>query len=473
MSRPVRRLPDATQTITVQVRRRPAVSVAMPLAVLEFESPSAAIIARPLPPMSRAISLFVFLLVVSVLTATALMRIDKIVSAKGRVTTDAPNIVIQPFDQTIVESIDVKEGSIVRKGQVLARLNGTFAAADQTTMKDQVALLSARAARLQAEADGVEYVPESANPHGILQASLFGQRRSEYEYTLQAYDKRSGQLETQIAGDRARAVSLRGRLGIASDIERIRSKLQAQQADSKYNTLVATDTRLGFAASLSDAESDAAQAERSLGAERAERKTFIERWKGQVSVELAEVRSKLVDAQQQYAKTNLHNQLVVLKAPRDAVVLSVAKISVGSVVTSAETLMQLVPIDSQLWVEADISGIDSGYITAGDSVRIKFDTLPFLRYGTARGVVRTISADSFSPEMRPSEGGSVLPGRPSTLYYRANISLREFMLHDTPAGFRPMPGMPVTADVKVGERSVLGYFIDRILPISHDALREP
>ena len=180
-----------------------------------------------------------------------------------------------------------------------------------------------------------------------------------------------------------------------------------------------------------------------------------------------------MQAQQDYAKAVLHNQLVVLTAPRDAIVLSVAKISVGSVVTSAEPLIQLVPIDAPLSVEADISGIDSGYVSPGDVVRIKFDTLPFLQYGTASGVVRTISADSFSPEDTPQEGGSTLPNRPRTLYYRADISLDESMLHDTPPGFPPMPGMPLTADVKVGTRSVLAYFIDKILPVAYDACTSP
>ena len=162
-----------------------------------------------------------------------------------------------------------------------------------------------------------------------------------------------------------------------------------------------------------------------------------------------------------------------MTAPRDAIVLSVAKISVGSVVTSAEPLIQLVPLDAPLSVEADISGIDSGYVRPGDEVTVKFDTLPFLQYGSARGAVRMISADSFSPEATPQEGGSILPNRPHTLYYKGYISLDEQMLHDTPPGFRLMPGMPLTADVKVGTRSVLAYFIAKILPVAYDSMREP
>ena len=60
------------------------------------------------------------------LVASGLIRIDKIVSASGKLVADTPNILLQPFDQSIVESIDVRKGDIVRKGQVLARLNPTF-----------------------------------------------------------------------------------------------------------------------------------------------------------------------------------------------------------------------------------------------------------------------------------------------------------------------------------------------------------
>jgi hemolysin D len=466
MSRALRFSPEAPDG-------EPPGGSSLPLAALEFESPSAAIIAAPVPPLSRATNLLVFLLVASMLGASGLIRIDKIVSASGKLVAESPNIVLQPFDQTIVESIDVRKGDIVKKGQVLARLNPTFTGADYTAMKDQVDLLGATAARLQAQTAGTKYLPDPDNPHAALQASIFRQQTSEHEFALQNYDAKIGQLHTQIAGDNAQAAYYRQRLSVAGDIEGMRAQLQELQAGSKLNTLLAMDARLNIAASLAGAESDAEQASRTLAAQQAERDTFIEHWNGLNSQDLADTRGKLMQAEQAYAKATLHNELVVLTAPRDAIVLSVAKISVGSVVTSAEPLIQLVPLDAPLSVEADISGISSGYVSRGDEVRVKFDTLPFLQYGTARGVVRGISADSFSPETPPQDGGSVLPNRPRTLYYRADITLNAQTLHNTPAGFRPMPGMPVTADVKVGTRSVLAYFIDKILPIPYDGLHEP
>lgn len=318
-------------------RRR--VDVALPLAALEFESPSATIIATPVPSLSRATNLFVFLLVVSTVVASGLIQIDKIVSASGKLVAEAPDIVIQPFDQSIVESIDVRKGDIVRRGQVLARLNPTISAADLTVMKDQVDLLGAKAARLEAQTAGKVYVADPANPHASLQASIFNQQVSEYKSSLEAHDQKINQLKSQIAGDNAQADHYRERLGLAAKVEGMRQKLQDLDVGSKLNTLLATDARLNMAVALAQSESDAAQASRKLAAEEAEREAFIQHWKGQNSQELSDTRRKLVQAQQDYTKANLHNQLIALTAPRDAVVLSVAKISVGSVVTSAERLI--------------------------------------------------------------------------------------------------------------------------------------
>ncbi len=445
----------------------------LPLAALEFGSPSAAIIATPVPKLARAMTFLVFLLVVSMLTASGLIRIDKIVSASGKLVAEAPNIVIQPFDQTIIESIDVRKGDIVRKGQVLARLNPTFSTADLTALKDQVDLFSAAAARLQAIGDGNEYAPDRTNPHASLQMAIFVQQNNERKFALENFDQKIGQLKTQIAGDEAQATYYRQRIGLATGIEDMRLKLQDLQVGSLLNTMLAKDVRLTMQASLSQAESDAAQARRKVAALQAERETFVQHWSSQNSQDLADTRRKLVQAQQDYSKATLHSELVVLTAPRDAVVLSVAKVSAGSVVTTAEPLIQLVPLDAPLSVEADVSGIESGYVRSGDTVTIKFDTLPFLQYGSAHGVVRSISADSFSPETTAQEGGTALPNRPSTLYYKADIAIGKLLLHDTPPGFRLMPGMPLTADVKVGTRSILAYFVNKILPVAYDSMREP
>ncbi|HLY88250.1 MAG TPA: HlyD family type I secretion periplasmic adaptor subunit [Acetobacteraceae bacterium] len=445
----------------------------LPLVVLEFESPSAAIIATPVPALSRKTTLYVFLLVMSVLVASGLIRIDKIVSASGKLVAKTPNIVVQSFGESIVESIEVREGDVVREGQILARLNPTFATADLTTIKNQVDLLAAKAGRLQALTAGTDYAPDPSNPLAPLQASIFKQQTAEHALSLQNYNQQIERLQTKIAGGESLIAYYRERVGIADKLEEMRQRLEDLQYGTRVATLTAKDDRLNMAAKRDQAASEAAQASRELIALRADRDAYAQRWNGQNSQELAETRSLLVQAQQAYEKASLNSHLRVLTAPRDAVVLSVGMISPGSIVTSGAPLLRLVPIDAPLVAEIAIPGIDSGYVRPGETVRIKFDTLPFLQYGSALGVVRAISADSFSPETAPQEGGSLLPNRPRTLYYRGDVTLDTVQLHDTPQGFRLMPGMPLTADVKVGTRSVLAYFIGKIIPIAQDSLHEP
>ena len=100
----------------------------------------------------------------------------------------------------------------------------------------------------------------------------------------------------------------------------------------------------------------------------------------------------------------------------------------------------------------------------GDPVSIKFDTFPFIQYGMAYGTVRTISADSFTAqdEQRNPTGAVPVPANSSEPFYRARITIDRVDLHGTPPGFRLMPGMPVTADIKVGKRTVLQYLLGRV-----------
>jgi HlyD family secretion protein len=153
----------------------------------------------------------------------------------------------------------------------------------------------------------------------------------------------------------------------------------------------------------------------------------------------------------------------------------VAKVSIGSVLQSGERLMTLVPADAALEIETNIIGRSSGFVHVGDPVIIKFDTFPYSQYGVAHGTVRVLSPDSFSAQEQARDRNSSLAMLPANAepFYRARISIDRVALHDVPAGFAVSPGMPVTADVKVGRRTVLKYLLGRILPVGQEAMREP
>jgi HlyD family secretion protein len=178
----------------------------------------------------------------------------------------------------------------------------------------------------------------------------------------------------------------------------------------------------------------------------------------------------------------LRKNLVELRADRDAVVLSVASVNVGTVMQAAEDFITLVPTDAPLEIEAIVDGRDAGFVTLGDPVVLKFETFPYATYGTAEGTVQSISPDSFrdpnnpqAAEERARGGGTHTRTQQAmgTVYYRAKVSLDTMKLHDLPPGFRVVPGMPVTADVKIGRRTILQYLISRYAPTALEGLREP
>ena len=444
-------------------------------AILEFESPSAGIIAAPVPVAARHITWIVASMFTAAIVAMALIPVDRVVTAAGKVVSQSPTLVVQPLEASIVRTIEVRDGEFVRAGQLLARLDPTFAAADMGALAAQVASLQAQVSRLQAEADGRPFNYTGLDPNLSLQAAIFAQRQAEYNFKLENYSQKVNGYASAIARSESDAAGYRSRLQVATSVEQMRRELERMQVGSKLNTLAAMDSRAEMDRNMRSAEETAMASRRELAAMVAERDGYVQNWHADVSEKLSEATSKLSDARESLNKAQLRRQLVELRADRDATVLTVAKVSVGSVLQSGQQFITLVPADAPLEVEANIAGRDDGFVHVGDPVAIKFDTFPFTQYGLAHGTVRSVSADSFTAqdEQRNPTSSVPLPSNSSEPYYRARVTIDQVALHGTPAGFRLMPGMPVTADVKVGKRTVINYLLGRVLPVAAEGMREP
>jgi hemolysin D len=435
-----------------------------------FQSETAEISEGPEPIQLRAMLYVLALFFGSLIAIAALMQMDRVISSTlAVVVTTEPTIVLQALDPSIVKSIDVEEGDRVKGRQLLATLDPTFAAADVRALKLQLASLDAQIARCEAEiAHKPFHAPQQTDPgtavYAALQQSYYEQRQAQYNSQLEADNQQIAQTRatiTKLQNDEARYAD---RAKIANDIEGMRAELAAAKFGSRLNLLQATDQHLEILRNVESDQNSLAESEHQLDAAISNRDAFAQQWLSQVSQELLTARNSRDAAREQLAKALKHNDLVRLEAPDDAVVLKLAKLSVGSVLKEGDALINLAPLRSPMEVEAHIAARDIGFIRVGDAATLKLDAFNFVEHGTAKGKIRAISDGSFTVD---DNGNTVEP------YYKARIEITSAQLKAVPQGFRLIPGMTLTADIQVGTRSVFMYLVKGVVRGVGEAMREP
>ena len=406
----------------------------------------------------------------SLILIAAVMQMDRVVaSTLGVVVTTEPTIVLQALDPSIIKSIDVQEGERVGRGQLLATLDPTFAAADVRALMLQIASLDAQIARCEAEiAREPFHPPQSTLPeavtYGELQQTYYDERKQQFDSQLHADDAQIAQTRATISKFHDDEARYADRAKIANDIEAMRAALAAAQYGSRLNLLQATDQRLEILRNVEFDQNSLSESEHQLDAAISNKDAFVQQWLSQVNQELITARNNRDAAREQLAKAAKHKDLVRLEASNDAVVLKLAKLSVGSVLKEGDFLLNLAPLRSPVEAEVHIAARDIGFIRVGDTATLKLDAFNFVEHGTAEGKVKAISDGSFTLDDN---------GNPTEPYYKARIQIASLHLKDVPRGFRLIPGMTLTADILVGTRSVFMYLVHGMVRGVSEAMREP
>ncbi len=442
-------------------------------------------------PISARMTLFVLAaLLLSLIGVSMVFDIDRMVTSEyGEVVTTEPTVVLQALDASIIKTIDVAEGSRVRAGQLLTTLDPTFAAADVRALRLQIVSLDAQIARDTAELAGQPFdVPADPDPDIVpylrLQKAYYDQRKAQFEAQVHGFDEQIAQAEATMARLHDDEARYRDRIAVAQDVEDMRSDLAASKVGSRLNLLIATDQRLEIQRNMEADQGSMAETAHQLSAATYNREGFVQQWLGQASQELVTGRNQRDNAVEQLAKAEKHQSLVRLVAPDDAVVLSMAKLSVGSVLKEGDPFITLALLRSPMEAEVTIPPRDIGFVRPGDKVTIKLDAFQFVEHGTAEGEVIWISDGTFSGGPRtgtvpvtsgvmsdappPGAGGSTTQS-----FYKLHIRFTNMGLRNVPPTFRLIPGMTLTADIHLGTRSLFMYLVRGFVRGFDEAMREP
>lgn len=437
--------------------------------IAEFQSDAVELEERVPPRIARLTLYGVTALIGAAILWASLSSIDEIVVAPGKLVTTKPTIVLQPLETSIIRSIDVAAGDLVNAGQTLATLDATFSQSDVDQQGGKFAALDAQVKRLEAELAGKDYAAVAGNsPDEQLQLQLFEQRRAFRTAQLDNFDQQMAGQTATIAASKDQETILNHRRDGLVQIEEARETLYKQETGSLLNLLGSRDARLDVEANIAQLRGRESEATHALAKLEADRRAFVEDFRRATAEQLVELRNQRDTVGEELKKMELRRNMVALTAPSDAVVLDLAQRSVGSVVREAEPILTLVPLDVPLEAEVSINARDIGRVEVDEQTRIKFDAYPFQKYGTASGSIRTISHDAFTPD--PNGGTAETAGPP---FFKARVLLSDTRLGASAESVRLLPGMAVTAEIKVGRRTVISYFLYPLIRGLDDSIREP
>jgi len=459
------KLHDMAQLLSL-VRRDRVDLIAEPISA--FESETQAVFLKTKPRSEHAILWVLAAMLVLSLVLMSVVRLDRVVNSTGRILPSQGSFFVQPLDKAIVTSILVHAGDVVKKGQVLATLDPTFAEADLRSLQEKKSSDSALVARLKAEQNGAAFVVDPTSPDSVLQGSIYAQRKAEYAQSVSDFDAKIAADRSMIERDRQDASGYQQRTDLASQVEQTRMALQRQGYGSKLALLGATDTRVEMQRMAAESRNSALGAQSEMTATSAERAAFIDKWRSDVATQLVAAENDLNATVQSLAKATKVSDLSSLTSPTDAVILKVGKASIGSVVDPGsgvgEPLFTLTPLGGTLEAEVRINARDIGFIRPGDKVRVKLDAYRFTSHGVATGVIKTISDGSFTT----TDDGQIVPP-----YYKARVVITNDHLRNVPTGFRLIPGLTIDGEVLVGSRTIMSYLFEGAMRTGSEAMREP
>jgi len=449
----------------------------LPSEVLEFQPDAVEIEQRPVPGRVRWVLYLILAALVALVVGAVIFQVDRIVEARGRLITTAPTIVVQPLNTSVIRSLDVQVGDVVRKEQVLVTLDPTFASADLGQLEQRGMALGVQIRRIHAELRDKAFAarPEEGE-EGALQERLLRQRRSIMERTKRMMDDKAAALRAKLELNAVQRQGQERQSRLLRDVEGTTAKRPQQDAEYRLRLLEAQKARFLADSSLENLVAEEQVTRKELQQVASDWLRFEAERKGQLLEQEVQLRNDLEKLREELQKAKRVHELVELRAPQEGIVLKLAERSVGSIVQPAEPLVTLVPLGSVIEAEVDVQSRDIGRIRTDDAVRIKLDAFPFQRHDTLPGRVRVISEDAFqrnTPLAASTKNHNDEDKDALEAFYRSRIELLGTTLRSVPEGFRLMPGMKVTAEIKVGKRSVISYFLYPIIRALDESLREP
>lgn len=429
-----------------------------------FSTDAMALQSRPPALLARMVSLSICVVALLAVAYASWAQMDVVVSAQGRVIPSGRSKVVQPIEAGVVRAIHVRDGQLVKAGDLLLELDPTQVDADRDRLQRAVWEADSDVALATALLD----VHGKMNLPASVPADIRARQTAALTSRLREHQARIATLQAELGRRQAERDS------VAAQLEPQRKSLVLGRKKHALREELAKEGHIA-PAGLLDTQMEVQSLEKELAAQlnrlkemeagllsaRTQLAQAQAEFQAQAQAMALEAARKRDATQQELVKAVQRKDYQMLRSPIDGVVQQLAVSTIGGVVTQAQALLTVVPETDALEVEAQVLNRDIGHVRPGQRVITKIETFDFMRYGYIEGEVRWVGTDAVKDEKL----GPVYP-------VRIHLMARQtpYMVNERKG--QVSAGMTVTADIRTGQRRMISYFLAPLLRYKEEALRE-
>ncbi|MDR6661797.1 HlyD family type I secretion periplasmic adaptor subunit [Tardiphaga sp. 37S4] len=454
---------------------------------LAFLPAALEIVETPPSPIGRAVAYTIASIFTFALIWATFGTVDIVATAPGKFVPSGRTKSIQPLEAGVIRAISVTDGQAVRSGDPLIAFDATMSTAELGHLKSDLLGSELDVARLKAALNKAlnpltAFAPPDHAPLALVEMHrrFLISQTAEQAAKLATINGQIAQKEAERATSKALSEKLRAVLNPLQQRVEIREQLFQKGLGSKINYLTELQDLVTQRQELTVQDSRHSEAEAAIAVLVEMRTKAVAEYERSLFEELAKAEQKVAGLTQDVIKAERRTALQTLTAPIDGTVQQLAVHTVGGVATPAQTLMLIVPEDSRLEIEANISNRDIGFVEPGQDVAIKVDTFNFTRYGLLSGKILSISKDAITRNKPPARGVDSSPATDTAssepagqeLVYSARISVDRKQMDVENRTVDLSAGMAVTAEINIGSRRIISYIMSPLLRYKQESLRE-
>jgi adhesin transport system membrane fusion protein len=411
----------------------------------------------------------VLAVVVSFLVWAFFANLDQVTRGEGKVVPSGQTQVIQSLDGGTLAEMKVQEGDVVQKDQVLVVIDNSTAKYSLSELKQRYYIASAAIARLQAEIAGKSDPADIQFPDDVVKSAPDKVAQEKQQFLVRQSQLRSqlGTLQDQLEQRKqdinaigTKVSSARAALDVAEQQLAILGPAVAAGAASRVDLLKAQQEAQNYRSDMANANASLPGARSALQEAQSKIQETVATFKADSSTEIAKQQSDLATVTESMNEAQAKVGRTELRSPVKGTVKEIKARTTGGVIQPAQDIMEIVPIEDTLLIEAQIRPQDRGFIAPNQKAKVKITAYDYSIYGGLDAVLEQISADAIENEKKE-------------LFFRVRLRTdKNFLIGKNGEQLPIIPGMTATVDILTGHKTVLEYLLKPILKARETALTE-